>query len=75
MIYYSIVPPELVFSDESAQNKQQTQEVIVNGVAMVIEILGPTEAQVVRLLSPDPQHYLDARFQPGSRIRMVPSGD
>ncbi len=73
MIYYSIVPLEIVYAEESSENESQVQEVEIEGVKMVIRMLSSTEAQVERLLSPNPQDYLNPRFYPGSRIRLVPS--
>ncbi len=73
MIYYSTVPLEVVYAEESSPEESQIKEVEIDGVAMVIRMLSSTEAQVERLLSPNPQDYLNPRYYPGSRIRLVPS--
>jgi hypothetical protein len=66
MIHYSVMPLELVFEDREHQPKYR--ETFVNGVHMLIEWTGPSEARIIRLLSPNPQDYLNPRYQPGNRI-------
>ncbi|BCU82035.1 hypothetical protein JIR001_18180 [Polycladomyces abyssicola] len=66
MIHYSVMPLELVFEDPANQPKYQ--ETKVNGVHMLIEWTGPSKARIVRLLSPNPQDYLNPKFQPGNQI-------
>lgn len=68
MIHYSVMPLELVFEEQEHQPKYR--EAHVNGVHMLIEWTGPSEARIVRLLSPDPQDYLNPRFQPGNRLTL-----
>ncbi|MBA4603745.1 YlzJ-like family protein [Thermoactinomyces mirandus] len=69
MIYYSIIPIELAYYnvDELA-----LQEIQVQGVNMLVHKENEQEATIVRVLSADPAHYLDPRFQPGKKIRHTP---
>lgn len=69
MIYYSVIPAELALQDPS-QERPETQEVMVDGVSMVVEMEGPGEGRILRLLSTNPSHYIDPRYQPGSRVRL-----
>ncbi|MFD1424196.1 YlzJ-like protein [Laceyella sediminis] len=67
MIYYAVVPMELAFFDES---QTPLEEVEVEGVPMLVRKHNEQEKTIVRLLSADPAHYLDPRFQPGLRISL-----
>ncbi|MDR6224237.1 YlzJ-like family protein [Desmospora profundinema] len=71
MIYYSIIPAEMALMDETQTTS--VREVSVNGVMMQVEVISPMEGRIQRLLSPEPRHYLDPRFQPGERIAIPPS--
>lgn len=70
MIYYSPYPTEWCFYDLSKQREFYNVE--LDGIPMVIQIDSQGEATVVQLLSCDPQHYLDPRFQPGMKVQLFP---
>jgi hypothetical protein len=65
MIYYSVMPLELAFLDEP---QRPLEEMVVDGVTMLVPKENEQEKIIVRLLSADPAHYLDPRFQPGQRV-------
>ncbi|MFD1426237.1 hypothetical protein JOD24_001253 [Kroppenstedtia sanguinis] len=69
MIYYSVIPAEAAFQDPS-QPQPEIREVLVDGVSMAVEMDGPGEGRILRLLSTDPAHYLDSRYQPGSKVSL-----
>jgi hypothetical protein len=71
MIYDTILPPELVFQDQT-QLAPQYQEVVIEGIQMLVEVNQASEARIVRLLSGNPQDYLNPRFQPGNVIQWIP---
>lgn len=71
MIHYTILPQELIFYD-SKQKRPEQKEVIIDGVQLVVQLENASEATIVRLLSPDPMHFLDPRFQPGNRVQLFP---
>ena len=73
MIHYTIYPPEWIYTDPLSPPKRRIRDVSIGGVAMQVEILENGEARIVRLLSPDPRHYLNPRLQPGNRISLIPS--
>lgn len=67
MILYTMMPQELIFPIEAESfSKQQT--VTYQGVSLLVEQSDPQSVQVVRILSTDPQHYLDERLCPGTKI-------
>jgi hypothetical protein len=67
MILYTMMPEELIYpNDPDAFNRQQT--VTYQGVSLLVELSDAQNVQVVRILSSDPQHYLDERICPGTKI-------
>jgi hypothetical protein len=70
MIHYSPYPAEWVFYDET--NQQVYYQIEWEGVPLVIQMDEQGQATVVQLLSCNPQHFLDPRFQPGNKIQLFP---
>lgn len=68
MIIHTIVPDETLY--DGIEGLEAPEEAVVGGVAMQVVRLGDGRARIVRLLSPQPEHYLDARFSPGNVIRL-----
>jgi hypothetical protein len=65
MILYTIMPEELIYPlDEAVYAKQKI--VNYNGVEMVVESCGDSGHSVVRVLSSNPQHYL--QYEPGQKL-------
>ncbi|WP_042456455.1 YlzJ-like family protein [Neobacillus dielmonensis] len=67
MILYTTMPYELVFPYEAEQFHKQ-QVVSYKGIPMLVEMSGAQYAQVVRILSSDPQHFMDEQICPGTKI-------
>lgn len=66
MVHWTLLPEELIYADPKTQSEMPAiHETVVDGVHMLVEQTG-AGVKVVRLLSPDPSHYLDTRFQPGN---------
>lgn len=73
MIIYSTMPPELVFANMDQIEKQQVKEIDMGGgVTMMVEPVSSSEGRVIRLISPNPQDYLNPRFAPGQTISFRP---
>ncbi len=67
MILYTTMPQEFIFPTEAESfTKQQT--VTYQGVSLIVEQMDAQNVQVVRVLSSDPQHFLDERICPGAKI-------
>lgn len=69
MILYTYCAQDLIFpTDEKEWNKQQVVS-IPGGQLLVEQVEGENQAvnhyRIVRLLSTDPNLYLDARYTPG----------
>lgn len=71
MILYTQLPIEAVL-DGLDTPPPPTADIEVNGVLMQIEMASPYEGKIVRLLSPDPMHYLNPAYAPGQRIAFKP---
>lgn len=70
MILWSIIPPELILQDiDSPPNFEEIQ---CNNIKMLVEKISPTQCKVSRLLTTDPQDYLDPQIQPGSILTYKP---
>ncbi len=70
MILYTMMPNELIFPYEKEDCQKQIK-IIYNGVPLLVEPADPQTFQVVRVLSSDPQHFLDNRFCPGAKISLL----
>lgn len=72
MILYTPLPLELVL-DGIDKEGPQYQEIEVAGAKLMVEQTGIDQGRVVRLLSTNPQDYLQQQYQPGTEIKFVPS--
>lgn len=73
MILHTVVPLELVLQNFEQMRNQKLREIhLRQGVTMLVEESGPYEGTIVRLISPNPQDYLDPRFAPGQKISFHP---
>jgi len=72
MIFYTPVPLEQVFEgyDKMELNYREIQ---IGGATMVIEQISPNEVKIIRLISPDPQDYLNPQYQPGTMLQFNPT--
>lgn len=68
MILYTVVPPEEVWEDGP---ERRFVEVEVEGVRVLAEPIDAASGRVERILSTDPNHFLNPALQPGSTIRLV----
>ncbi|MFO7264429.1 MAG: YlzJ-like family protein [Bacillota bacterium] len=71
MIIYSAIPVEYIL--EGMDQERHFQEVRIDDVTMIIEPVTPTQYRIVRLLSPNPQDYLHAKYTPGTVIHFRPT--
>lgn len=72
MIIYSVMPMERIM-ENMEETKYNYLEMEIDGVQMVVEqIPNTSEAKIVRLMSPNPQHYLNPQYMPGQKIFFRP---
>lgn len=71
MILHTMMPHEQVFpTNEEAFAKQKVIE--AHGVQLVVQPYSNDQWQIVRLLSSDPNDYLNGKYAPGQLIAMKP---
>lgn len=67
MILYTMMPSELIFPSEQVEESKQ-KLITYQGVSMLVEQTDSEHVEVVRILSSDPQHYLNQQLCPGAKI-------
>jgi len=67
MILYTMMPNELVFPDEAEVASKQ-QMITYQGIPLIVEFSDQQYLQVIRILSSDPQHFMNERIYPGAKI-------
>lgn len=68
MIHYTPLALEEVFAGYD-QMKFNYREIQIDQMTMVVDQISPDEGKIVRLISPNPQDYLNPRYQPGNMIQ------
>ncbi|MDP4164082.1 MAG: YlzJ-like family protein [Bacillota bacterium] len=67
MILYTMMPQELIFPVDPAEYSKQ-RVVQYKDIPLLIESVDEQHAMVIRVMSSDPQHFLDERCCPGAKI-------
>ncbi|MBM7854462.1 hypothetical protein JOC37_000835 [Desulfohalotomaculum tongense] len=70
MILYTPMQLELVLEGLEEQSNANQREINVGNATLVVEDKGFGRAQVVRLISTDPQDYLNPDFAPGTEVQL-----
>lgn len=70
MIYYSAIPIEMAFY---RPDELKLKQIHIDGVNMIVHEGNEGEATIVQVLSGDPGHFLDPRYQPGNTIKNTPT--
>lgn len=69
MIFYTMMPEELMFPTLEEDYKRQSI-VEMNGVPLLVQATTTSQYEIVRVLSSDPRHFLDNQYCPGQKITM-----
>lgn len=69
MLHWTLLPEELIFQNQLSE-LPSIHQTIVDGVPLLVQQENDA-MKVVRLLSSDPAHFLDPRFQPGNTIFQI----
>lgn len=69
MILYTTMPQELIYEQEydSLSSHIMVED---NGVPLLVSEVSNGEYEVVRILSSNPQHFLDTRYNPGAKLKL-----
>ncbi|MEQ6375384.1 YlzJ-like family protein [Bacillaceae bacterium S4-13-58] len=65
MIHYSPLPYEDIYP-QSMESYDKIQMIQINGKLVLAERLEDGSYRIIRLLSTDPQHFLDGSVEPGT---------
>ncbi|MCK6257067.1 YlzJ-like family protein [Fictibacillus sp. KIGAM418] len=72
MTWYTLMPHELMFPEgqegQSAENSVQST-MLFNDIPVLVEQISPMEYKVVRVISTDPAHFMNADCCPGQILR------
>jgi hypothetical protein len=70
MILYTMMPQELIYP--TAENEFGKQMMVqYNGIPLLVEQTEDNSYQVLRVMSSDPNHYLDERCCPGAKFSLL----
>ncbi len=70
MILYTMMPYDLVYPTDGSEFARQTV-INIEGVPLLVDMDGSQDCRVVRLLSSDPEHFMDSRWTPGARVPII----
>lgn len=70
MIVYTAMPLERVF--DGMDENRRLKEIQVEGMTMLVEPISPDQGKIVRLISSNPNDYLNMRYEPGQKIYFRP---
>ncbi|MCM3769380.1 YlzJ-like family protein [Priestia aryabhattai] len=65
MILYTMMPQELIFQQSYLQEQSQPKLINHNGIPVIVEENEHKQQQIVRVLSTNPQDYLNENYYPG----------
>ncbi|HBL36078.1 MAG TPA: hypothetical protein DDZ55_04625 [Firmicutes bacterium] len=68
MLFYSIYPLEVILGTEEEEKPEQWRELEVDGKRVLVSMNSKGEQTISRLLSTDPEDFLNPRFTPGNVI-------
>ncbi|PRX33590.1 YlzJ-like protein [Orenia metallireducens] len=71
-MHYSIFVDGL-WLDEDTEEMAETMELDYNGVTMEIKVTDINAGEIVRVISSNPNDYLNTQYQPGTKIEFHPT--
>jgi len=72
MILYTIFPLEQVLEEPNTEYLDYI-EMEYEGNVLILQPLSSNVGKIVRLISSDPNDYLNPQYQPGTLLHFVPS--
>lgn len=70
MILHTIVPGELIFQSAEVSEESSEQMFMYAGIPVAAQPLNNEVWQVTKIMSTDPNHFLNADIYPGATLRM-----
>ncbi|TBL77787.1 YlzJ-like family protein [Paenibacillus thalictri] len=72
MIYYSTMPLEVVMEGFEQREQPKYFDITLNGIQMQVQAINERQASIVRIISANPQDYLNPNYAPGKLIEFQP---
>ncbi len=72
MILYTPIPPEVIWQTVNEKTQQGLEEVVIDNIQIQVSRTEHNQIRIERILSTNPQIYLDKRFQPGMSVLLEP---
>jgi hypothetical protein len=69
MILYTMMPHDQIFPPSGEETGNQVM-ITYNGIPVMAEWAENHEYRVIRVMSTDPNHYMDPSCMPGSKISL-----
>ncbi|WP_442599557.1 YlzJ-like family protein [Neobacillus sp. D3-1R] len=69
MILYTMMPQELIFPTNEVEYGNQMM-IQYDGIPLLVEQQADQNYQVIRVMSTDPNHFLDSRCVPGTKLSL-----
>lgn len=70
MIIYTIAPIEEVLKGFGEESVREVLKVEIGGIPVLVERTSSTSGQILRILSSDPQDFLNPTLQPGTLVHL-----
>ncbi|WP_257351485.1 YlzJ-like family protein [Pseudalkalibacillus decolorationis] len=70
MILYTMMPSEAIFQTNPSEYEKHSV-IEMNGIPVMVERLEDQSCKVVRMMSTDPNHYMQTNLQPGTILKMT----
>lgn len=67
MIIYTTVPPEQLWEGHDKMPPAPV-EMVIEGKQLLVQTDSHQQGSIVRLISTEPEDFLDPRFQPGNKV-------
>ncbi|MBM7623451.1 YlzJ-like family protein [Sporohalobacter salinus] len=71
MVNYSIFPIEEIFYEEE-EEEGELLELEVDGMTMLIKQTEIDQGEIVKIISSNPQDYINVDYQPGTMVKFEP---
>jgi len=71
MTHYTVMPLDIVMDGIDKLESNQ-MEIVVGGIMMQVEPLNATQAKIVRIISCNPQDFMNPQLSPGRIVEFQP---
>lgn len=69
-VLYTVYPLDVLFEDEDMPSVTYVRAT-VSGIPVLVEPMGNGRGRIERVLSTDPEHFLDPTIRPGTTVLLM----